>query len=142
MNFRLAAVAALLSLLASCASMFDGQSSEVTFTSDPPGARVVAGEAEAVTPATLKVSKKLKQVTFHSPEHGEREVELERRMQAGFVLMDLLFTPGFGLSGLLIDGATSAWYKQPSIVHCDFTAPGEVPVVEPETVEATAQLAP
>ena len=136
MNLRTAAAAVLLSLLASCAAMFDGRTSDVTFTSNPPGARVVAGETEAVTPATLKISKKLKHVTFHSPGHGAREVELARKLQAGFVLMDILFTPGWGISGLLVDGSTSAWYEQPSLVHCDFLEAAPDPELEPAVASA------
>jgi hypothetical protein len=34
--------------------------------------------------------------------------------------MDVLFTPGFGLVGVLVDGTTSAWYRMPAFVHCDF----------------------
>jgi hypothetical protein len=48
---------------------------------------------------------------------------VERTFGVGFLLMDVLFTPGFGVSGLLIDGATQAWYSLPPVIAVDFTAP-------------------
>lgn len=115
----------LLLLGTSCASIFDGTSSDVHFTSDPPGAQVIAGEVEGTTPCTLKISKSLDDVTFVHPTYSERVVDLDSSFQVGFLFMDILFTPGYGLVGILVDGATQAWWKPPATVHCDFTAPAD-----------------
>ena len=45
---------------------------------------------------------------------------IKRKFQGGFLFLDILFTPGYGLLGILIDGPTSAFYKMPSNVEFDF----------------------
>jgi hypothetical protein len=35
-------------------------------------------------------------------------------------VLDILFTPGWGLVGILIDGGTGGWFEMPSTVHLDF----------------------
>ena len=115
-----------LLLGASCASIFDGTSDEVYFTSDPSGAHVVAGDVEGITPCTLTVSKSLDDVTFDHPSYSDRSVELDSTLQGGFILLDIFFTPGYGLVGLLVDGMTQAWWDLPNAVHCDFTVPVDI----------------
>jgi len=105
--------------LQGCAAMFTGPEDEVVFTTPQQDLTLHVGDESYPLPATVKLSKKVKEVTVTHPDYPERTIELERKLQGGFVLMDLLFTPGFGLSGLLIDGATSAWFKHDAVVHVD-----------------------
>lgn len=136
-KLSLGALSVLVLLTQGCATLFDGKTSEVTFTSEPSGVLVTVDELSGTTPVTLTIPKKATEATFAFD--GEaRTVELERSMQGGFILMDILFTPGFGLSGLLIDGATGAWYEHQAVVHCDRDAPAEVPEGAEESGEATA----
>lgn len=113
----------------SCAAMFDGTKSEVHFTSEPSGLEVRAGEAVGTTPVTLTIKKSVKTATISQKDGAQREIPLKRTFQGGYFLMDFLFTPGFGLSGMLVDGASSAWYKHESFVHCDLTKPAPVEAV-------------
>lgn len=117
-------LAPVLACTTSCAAMFTGTSNEVLFTSEPSGAIVEVGDLQVTTPGTLDIPKSAKEASYRHPETGEvRVVELARSTQGGMVLMDFLFTPGFGLSGLLIDGMTSAIYKHASTSHVDFRVP-------------------
>lgn len=106
-----------------CAAIFDGTSDEVTFNSTPPGATVSVGEQTGTAPCTLKISKKIAKATFSLDGYGEREVEWKRSFGFGWLLMDVLFTPGFGLSGILVDAVSAGWMSHPGVVTCDFTAP-------------------
>lgn len=118
--------AMLLALLStSCAAIFDGTNDEVTFNSVPPGATVSVGDKTGTTPCTLDISKKVTTATFSLEGHEDREVTWERSFGFGWLLMDILFTPGFGLSGILVDGVSSGWLSHPGVVTCDFTQSGE-----------------
>ncbi|MDF1801201.1 MAG: hypothetical protein P1V81_18700 [Planctomycetota bacterium] len=115
----------LLALLAltftSCASLFEGTTSDITFVSEPPGAAVEVDGQSGVTPFSTGISKKTKEATFTSTTGEVQVVDLNRSMSGGYVVMDILFTPGFGLTGLLIDGVSGAWYKHPSVISANFT---------------------
>lgn len=104
----------------SCATMFDSTTSDVTFLSEPTGATVRVDDQEGTTPFHAKISKKTKEATFSHPEYPDRVVSLNRHMKAGYVLMDLLFTPGFGLVGLIVDGTSGAWFSHPGVISVDF----------------------
>ena len=103
----------------SCATMFDGTTNDIHFTSEPPGATVRAGEEVGRTPCTLDVAKSLEVVTITYPNGPEMEWELEREFSSGYLLMDILFTPGFGLSGILVDASSGAWWKHRANEHHD-----------------------
>ena len=106
----------------SCAAMFSGTSDEIAFTSEPSGAEVVvAGHSVGTTPCSAKVDKGIDDVVFKDATLGERKVHLDSSFQFGFLLLDVLFTPGFGASGVLGDLITQGWWDHPAIVHCDFT---------------------
>ena len=125
---RAAAILAL-ALTTSCAAMFTGTTDTVRFESDPPGAEVVVdGEVVGTTPCTSEISKSVDEVEFRHAALGSRTVELDSSFQVGFVFMDILFTPGYGLLGILVDTATQAWWNHPDIVSCDFNAPVAVDV--------------
>lgn len=110
-----------------CAAIFDGTNDEVTFNSIPPGARVSVGDQTGTTPCTLDISKKITTAKFWLEGHGDRDVTWERSFGFGWLLMDLLFTPGFGLSGILVDGVSAGWLSHPGVVTCDFTKPEQPP---------------
>lgn len=142
---RLLATAMLLAS-AGCAAMFDGTKKDVTFTSHPAGATVLVEGRQYVTPATVNVKKDVDTAVISLAGYPDRKLVWKRDFQAGYLLMDILFTPGFGLSGLLIDGATSAYYKHPPLIHYDFeravanidppaSAPIEAAAAAPSSVE-------
>lgn len=107
----------------SCAAMFDGTKSTVMFQSTPLDAEVEVDGQTYKTPVAVEVIKKTKSCTLRHADFGDQRVTIEwkRTTQSGFVLMDILLTPGFGLSGLVIDGASGAFYERPATVSYDFT---------------------
>lgn len=135
---------ALVLSTTSCAAMFDGTKSTVVFQTTPPGGDLEVDGKTYKTPVTLEVGKKTKTCTLRHPDFGSQPVTLEwkRKTQGGFVLMDILFTPGFGLSGLLIDGISGAWYKHPPMVSYDFTTRVAVPDTTKVAGEALASVPP
>ncbi|MFT5050602.1 MAG: hypothetical protein ACI8QZ_002004 [Chlamydiales bacterium] len=130
--------------MSSCAAMLTGTTGSVQFDSNPRGATVLAGDQEGVTPCLLKLPKSTKEFTIQHENHGEQVLTLERTFQGGMVAMDILFTPGFGLSGMLIDGATGAFYKLPPSAYHDFTLPVTTEGDDEATVtqEASAPATP
>ena len=127
-----------LCVTTSCAAMFTGTSDMVTFTSNPPRCIVRVDDNEGQTPYSIKISKKIKEATFVHPDTGEeRTVELKRTYQTGMLLMDILFTPGYGLVGIIVDGSTAAWYKHDPQSYVDFDEPA--PVEGEDDGEETAE---
>ncbi len=115
--------------LTSCASLFDGTSQQVTFSSPQPGSSITVEGEKSTLPVTKKISKKTKTATFTNSKYNSKELAWKRDFQAGFLLMDVLFTPGFGVVGLVWDGSTQAWYKQPAVIDYNF-ATGKSSVTE------------
>jgi len=109
-------------LMTSCAAMFTGTKGEMTFSATPAAGTtvLVGGTSYPIDGFPVEFKKKTKKVVFSNPSYGEYEVPIKRRFQGGFLLMDILFTPGYGLLGILIDGGTSAWYKLPTTIQFDF----------------------
>jgi hypothetical protein len=137
---RLALVLAAF-FLTSCAAMFTGTKSTLMIDSEPRGIPFTIGELEGVTPQSVTIPKKEKTVVFSPPGQAPVERSLGRRFQGGFLLMDILFTPGYGLVGILIDGGTGAWYKHDVSVFLDL-AHGPVPGVQAASAPTSGSLQP
>jgi len=120
-------LAVLLLLSTSCATMFAEKTAAVRFTSKPTGATVTAGSETGVTPVVLKLGKDVSTVTFKHPSHPPRELHVDKGLGFGWFLMDVLFTPGFGIVGIVVDGSSGAWSTLPETIHCDFTVPQKTP---------------
>ena len=118
-SFRIVSSLAVATL-SSCAAMFTGTSSDVGFQTDPPGALLRIGEEEFTTPCTVDLDKSTKMITLDHPNYDPVEIEIDRSFQGGFLVLDILFTPGYGLVGILVDSLTSAFYSLPPIIHYDF----------------------
>jgi hypothetical protein len=118
-TFRFALCALLLGsvlFLQSCAAMFTGTTSSILVDSEPRGIPFSIGDVRGVTPQNVEISKKMKEITFEPRGTEPVTRKLERKFQGGMLLMDILFTPGYGLVGILVDGGTAAWYKHsPSV---------------------------
>jgi len=111
-------------LMTSCAAMFTGTKGEVRFLATPAeGTTVLVGDKTySIDEVPVEIKKGTKNVVFSNPAYGEYVVPVNRDFNGGFLLMDILFTPGYGLVGILIDGGTSAWFKLPSTIEFDFAA--------------------
>ena len=79
-------IVAAASLSTGCAAMFTGTKDDVMFQTTPPGATVIAGDVEGVTPCTLSVSKKTNQVTFRRAGR-EETVEWKRSVMGWMIFM-------------------------------------------------------
>ena len=113
----------LLPLLTTgCAAMFTGTTDEVTFLSDKEGSKVRVNGVEYPTPHTGKFPKSTTEAVFIHPDYGELNVPIKRSFQGGMLVMDILFTPGFGLTGILVDSMTSAYYDLVATVNANFAA--------------------
>lgn len=118
----LPAVATLLAFgFTGCASMFSGTTQKVVFTSPQPNSSVTVEGQQYELPATARISKKTAKATFTNPRFPSRELEWKRNFQAGYLFMDILFTPGYGLVGIIVDSSTSAWLKHPEVIDWDFS---------------------
>lgn len=136
---------ALTLFTSSCAAIFTGTTDDVQFDSNPRGAFIVVGEQEGRTPCLLTLPKSTTEYTIRYEGEEAITVPIERSFQGGMLLLDILFTPGYGLVGILIDGPTSAFYKLPPMAFHDSTLPVEVESEQDEAVStsvASADRAP
>ena len=121
---RLCALVLGVALMTSCAAIFTGTRDEITFSASVETDTTVrvGDKTYSLDGIPVNVKKKVKKVVFSNPSYGDYEVPIKRKFQGGFLVLDILFTPGYGLLGILIDGPTAAWYKLPKTVHLDFGA--------------------
>ena len=106
----------LLLSCSSCATILAGTEERVQFWTENrslKGATVLIGEEEHPVPSAIDVHKETKTVTFKHPSFKSVVVELDREFRWGMLVSDILFTPGYGLIGILVDSSTSAWYRPP-----------------------------
>ncbi len=100
---------AITVLFSGCALIFKGDSSRVTFNSNPQGASVlIDGNSIGLTPteALLKTNRSYN-VTFRLTGQQERTYILNNHVGALWIVLDVLG----GLFPLIIDAATGAWYE-------------------------------
>ncbi|WP_338289656.1 hypothetical protein [Luteolibacter sp. LG18] len=107
-------------LLGSCATVMQGKTDAVKFATVPSGGSVTVDGATHQTPATVEVSKKTTSATFSLPGQGEKTGKWDRKFQDDYVLMNVIFTPGMGSSGIAADTASGAIWQQPETVTYNF----------------------
>jgi hypothetical protein len=119
-TFNLLMLAGLPLLFNSCATMIQGKTDEVTFASAQKGASVEVDGQKSKTPATLTISKKITSATFSHPSYASRKIEWKRDYQKGYVVLNVILTPGWGTTGMATDTATGAIWDQPKTITYDF----------------------
>jgi hypothetical protein len=107
-------------LLNSCATVIQGKTDKVTFDSVQKGASISVDGQKSKTPATLTISKKTTSATFSHPGYASRKIEWKRDYQKGYVVLNVIFTPGWGVTGMATDTATGAIWDQPKTITYDF----------------------
>lgn len=103
------AIALVLLMTASgCATLFSSSTSNVALTSSPTGAAVyIDGSRAGETPTIVELENHTSYtIVFRSSDGGEASCRLNRRVGAGWVILDILG----GLIPVIIDAATGAWY--------------------------------
>lgn len=93
----------------SCATLFKGSTDDVSFSSDPTGAKVyVNGNLLGTTPVQLELkSKNTYTIEFRKEGYDTRTVLLNNSVGGGWVVLDILG----GLLPVVIDAATGNWYQ-------------------------------
>ena len=93
----------------SCATIFKGSTDNVSFSSDPSGAKVyVNGILLGTTPVQLELkSKTTYTIEFKKEGYETRTVVLNNSVGAGWIVLDVIF----GLIPVIVDAATGDWYE-------------------------------
>ena len=105
--FSFIAVTSLV--FSSCATIFKGSTDDVSFSSDPSGAKVyVNGTLLGTTPVQLEL-KSINSYTIEFKKEGyeTRTVLLNNSVGGGWIVLDVLF----GLVPIIVDAATGNWYS-------------------------------
>ncbi len=102
------AIAAAL-LLSGCATVFNGTTETVKFSSDPPQAEVrIDGRPACKTPCALELSTRAPvQLAITRPGFQTFDLTLQREVNLWWIAPDLMFG---GILALLIDGVLESWY--------------------------------
>lgn len=104
-------VSTLLASLLGCGAIFNGTRQTITAHSTPDGAILTTEPSTAryTTPASISLERKHEYVLRCEKEgYTPAEFQIQKKLQGGIVVLDVLFT---GLIGVVVDGATGAWFK-------------------------------
>lgn len=101
---RSAASSLLLLAIAGCCLITEGTSQQVTFVSEPQGAKFTVGEQEYTTPVAITLPKEEHQLRFSLPGYQDLDYELKCRMSSSFY-----WSWAMGLIATSIDWLTGAW---------------------------------
>lgn len=129
-----AALLTLAVITTGCGAIFNGTRQTITATSAPDQATISTepGTGEFTTPASLSLERKNNYVlTFRREGYRPATFQVQKKLQGGIVVLDVLFT---GLLGVIIDAATGAWYKldpQTAVVSLTALTDGQ----EPATID-------
>lgn len=96
-------------LFNSCATIFKGSTDDVSFSSDPSGAKVyVNGVLLGTTPVKLKLkSKNSYTIEIKKEGYETKTVVINNSIGAGWIILDILG----GFIPVIIDAATGSWYS-------------------------------
>ena len=113
---RFVILSLILLLLVSCATVFSGNTDEVSITSEPSDALVaINGIPVGRTPVSIELEKGMThQVRIEKDGFEAGYAMISSRIGAGWVILDILA----GLVPLVIDAATGSWEGlSPETVH-------------------------
>ena len=104
----------MMVIMQSCATMFSGTKQTVSFSSDPPGAKVLTdGQEIGYTPITAKVKRKTKEIVFRKDGYYEGKIEAKQKTNPVY-WWNLVPFAAFILPGCVfmwVDIGTGAAYK-------------------------------
>lgn len=103
-SFVLSLVSCLLSLVTGCTLVVQGDSQDVLFRSEPPGALVSVGGKTATTPVTLKLPKEDQVVELRREGYRDARVELGRHVSPWFIGSCIM-----GVIGAGVDILAGSW---------------------------------
>jgi len=105
---------AIAVLNSSCATLLTGTKEKIYFHTEPVGAKVVInGVNEGVTPAEIKVKRKVSEtkVTFKKDGYKDEVIKLEKKLNLVYYLNI------FGIVGFGIDALSGAMYKYDKVYY-------------------------
>ena len=124
-------------LLFSCATIFQGTKQQVTVRSETPDSKIyINGNFMGTNFVETKLNRKDNHIVAIQKEGCKTEtVNLIPKLQAGYIVADILFWPG-----LIVDGSTGAWKKfdNPNItanLNCNTTPVAIQKISEPTSKE-------
>jgi hypothetical protein len=126
-------------VLSGCGTILSGTRQHINLGSEPAGATVKvdpAGEkADFQTPAKISLEKKSNYVLrFSSPGYVDQQVEINKNLRAGYLILDIFLT---GLIGVVVDAVTGGWNglnpKEATVTLKKASAAAE----GPETIDVT-----
>jgi hypothetical protein len=99
-------------VVSGCGALFNSGPAAVMFTSTPNEAQVwINGARMGTTPVSLQLNKSQNHaVVFRVPGSAETTYNLDRKISAGYVILDILG----GVLPVIVDAATGAWYVLPT----------------------------
>lgn len=103
-------VMASLLIFIGCGAMLHGTKQTINVSSTPPGVsvKVSPGEKNITTPAKLVLSRKYSYtLVFEMEGYTSETIYVNREIEPGILVMDIFWFP----IGVIIDGATGAWYR-------------------------------
>ena len=106
---RLGLCVVIVWLVAGCATVFQGTSTNVDVSSDPSGAKVyVNGHQMGTTPVTLRLeTKHVYHLEFKKEGFETKSYTITNHVGVGWVVLDVIL----GLIPVVVDAATGAWYE-------------------------------
>lgn len=138
--FSFLAVSLLVVSTTGCGVIFGGTTETISAMSDPESATVTVSPAAGTytTPAQMILPRKNNYtLRFELMGYRSSQVDIQRKMRTGIVILDIL---GTGLIGVIVDAVTGGWYElTPKIATVTLTkivasAPG------PDVVHVTMSI--
>ena len=110
----------LLPTMVGCAAILAKKTTPVSMNSNPTGAEVwIDGNRAGTTPVTISLDHKSEHVVvFILDGHQETSCRLNRKVGAGWVILDVLL----GVVPVIVDAATGSWHSLDSDV-CNVQLP-------------------
>jgi len=109
--FVITALFLLIVSFTDCGVIFHGTRQVIQANSSPSGAKIEVSPSkeEYTTPASMNLERKNNCVlTFSKKGYTSATFNIQKKLSAGPVVLDVLFT---GLLGVIVDAATGAWYN-------------------------------
>jgi hypothetical protein len=115
----------IILLNTSCSTILQGSKQNITIKSLTPGAKInVDGDDLGNDLVAIKLKRNTNHTIMIRKEgYQTKTITLERRLQAGFVVIDVLLAlTGVGLIWIIVDAATGSWHtfdKEKIVVELD-----------------------
>jgi len=95
--------------LIGCGAIFNGSTKMIQVQASPSGTKITSQPpvGEFIAPTTLSLERKNSYVlTFSKEGYKSASTNIQKKAQAGIIVLDVLFT---GLIGVVVDAVTGAW---------------------------------